>query len=105
MNTLHLLRHAKSSAKEDVEDHERRLSRRGREAARQLGKYLATKLGPIDVVLCSSARRNPRLGSLGVRDAAAQPDRGRAVSRFLRKIDSAAATAQVRRCQRIAHRT
>ena len=33
MHTLHLLRHAKSSWKEDVEDRERRLNRRGRETA------------------------------------------------------------------------
>jgi len=73
MNTLHLLRHAKSSAKEDVEDHERRLSRRGREAARQLGKYLATKLGPIDVVLCSSARRTRETLDLVLSECATRP--------------------------------
>ncbi|MBV8937388.1 MAG: histidine phosphatase family protein [Alphaproteobacteria bacterium] len=54
---LHLLRHAKSSAKEDVEDHQRPLSRRGRKAARRVGKNLSAKLGAIDLVLCSSARR------------------------------------------------
>jgi len=37
MKMLHLLRHAKSSAKDDVEDHERPLSRRGRATARQIG--------------------------------------------------------------------
>ncbi|HEY1433502.1 MAG TPA: histidine phosphatase family protein [Stellaceae bacterium] len=57
MNTLHLLRHAKSSRKEDVEDHARTLSRRGRETARRVGKHLPAKLGTIDLVLCSSARR------------------------------------------------
>jgi len=57
MNMLHLLRHAKSSAKEDVEDHQRPLSRRGRKAARRVGKNLSAKLGAIDLVLCSSARR------------------------------------------------
>ena len=35
MNMLHLLRHAKSSAKEDVDDHQRPLSRRGRKTARR----------------------------------------------------------------------
>ena len=34
MNMLHLLRHAKSSAKEDLEDHARPLSQRGRRTAR-----------------------------------------------------------------------
>lgn len=57
MNTLHLLRHAKSSTKENVEDHERPLSRRGRKTARRIGRNLAAKLGAIDLVLCSSARR------------------------------------------------
>jgi phosphohistidine phosphatase len=57
MNMLHLLRHAKSSAKEEVEDHERPLSRRGRKTARRVGKQLSAKLGAIDLVLCSSARR------------------------------------------------
>jgi phosphohistidine phosphatase len=57
MNMLHLLRHAKSSAKDDVEDHERPLSRRGRETARQVAGYLPAKFGAIDLVLCSSALR------------------------------------------------
>lgn len=57
MNSLHLLRHAKSSTKENVEDHERPLSRRGRKTARRIGRNLAAKLGAIDLVLCSSARR------------------------------------------------
>ena len=57
MKMLHLLRHAKSSAKDDVEDHERPLSRRGRATARQIGEHLPAKLGAVDLVLCSSARR------------------------------------------------
>lgn len=57
MNMLHLLRHAKSSAKENVEDHQRPLTRRGRTTARRVGRSLAAKLGTVDLVLCSSARR------------------------------------------------
>lgn len=57
MNMLHLLRHAKSSTKEDVEDHERPLSRRGRKTARRVGGNLSARLGTVDLVLCSSARR------------------------------------------------
>ena len=57
MNMLHLLRHAKSSAGEDVEDHERPLSGRGRKTARRVGRNLSAKLGAIDLILCSSARR------------------------------------------------
>jgi phosphohistidine phosphatase len=56
MKTLHLIRHAKSSAKE-VEDYERPLSRRGRDAARLLGKHLPVVVGTPDLVLCSSALR------------------------------------------------
>lgn len=57
MHLLHLLRHAKSSWKEDVNDHERRLNRRGREAARLVGRDLPAALGKIDLILCSSAVR------------------------------------------------
>jgi phosphohistidine phosphatase len=57
MHMLSLLRHAKSSWKGDAEDHERPLSRRGREAARRLGRQLPAAIGGLDLVLCSSARR------------------------------------------------
>src|SRR5215468_12187902 len=57
MHALHLLRHAKSSWKEDVEDRERRLNRRGREAARSVGRHLPAAIGQLDLVLCSSAAR------------------------------------------------
>jgi phosphohistidine phosphatase len=57
MNMLHLLRHAKSSTKENVEDYERPLSGRGRKTARRVGTSLSAKLAEVDLVLCSSARR------------------------------------------------
>jgi phosphohistidine phosphatase len=57
MHLLHLLRHAKSSWKDDVEDRERPLNRRGREAARLVGQHLRATAGDIDLVLCSSAVR------------------------------------------------
>ena len=57
MHRLYLLRHAKSSWKEDAPDHERPLSRRGREAARRIGRQLPAATGTLDLVLCSSARR------------------------------------------------
>jgi phosphohistidine phosphatase len=57
MHLLHLLRHAKSSWKDDVEDRERPLNRRGREAARLVGQHLPATAGAIDLVLCSSAVR------------------------------------------------
>ncbi|MBV8131169.1 MAG: histidine phosphatase family protein [Alphaproteobacteria bacterium] len=57
MHKLHLLRHAKSSWKKEVEDHQRRLNRRGREAARQVGRHFPATAGALDLVLCSSALR------------------------------------------------
>jgi phosphohistidine phosphatase len=57
MHLLHLLRHAKSSWKGDVEDRERPLNRRGREAARLVGQHLPATAGTFDLVLCSSAVR------------------------------------------------
>ena len=57
MHKLHLLRHAKSSWKGDKEDHKRPLSKRGREAARLVGRHLPEALGTLDLVLCSSAAR------------------------------------------------
>jgi phosphohistidine phosphatase len=57
MHKLHLLRHAKSSWKRDVEDHQRRLNRRGREAARRVGQHFPATAGALDLILCSSALR------------------------------------------------
>jgi phosphohistidine phosphatase len=57
MPMLHLLRHAKSSWKDDVEDHKRQLNRRGREAAQFVGQHLPNAVGRVDLVLCSSAVR------------------------------------------------
>lgn len=57
MHRLHLLRHAKSSWNEEVDDHERRLSRRGRDEAARVGARLPEAIGPLDLVLCSTARR------------------------------------------------
>ena len=66
MHGLHLLRHAKSSWKEDAEDHERPLNRRGRETARRLGDYLPRAIGQLDLVLCSSAQRTRETLDLAV---------------------------------------
>jgi phosphohistidine phosphatase len=57
MHKLHLLRHAKSSWKRDVEDHQRRLNRRGREAARRVGRHFPATADALDLILCSSALR------------------------------------------------
>ena len=73
MHRLHLLRHAKSSWKEDVEDRERRLNRRGREAARRVGRYLPATIGALDLVLCSSAVRTRETMDLVLTDYRVQP--------------------------------
>ncbi len=57
MHHLHLLRHAKSSWEEGVDDHDRPLSRRGRDEAGRVGRDQPAALGRVDLVLCSSAER------------------------------------------------
>ena len=73
MHMLHLLRHAKSSWKEEVEDHERPLNRRGREAALRVGRALPAAVGTLDLVLCSSARRTRETLELIVAELAVRP--------------------------------
>jgi phosphohistidine phosphatase len=57
VHTLHLLRHAKSSWDEGIEDAKRPLAKRGRQAARLIGETLPNAIGPLDLVLCSTAIR------------------------------------------------
>jgi phosphohistidine phosphatase len=58
MKTLHLLRHAKSSWKDPaLDDHERPLSKRGRETAKMIGAYLRREKIRPDIVVCSTAVR------------------------------------------------
>lgn len=73
MHMLHLLRHAKSSWKEEVEDHERRLNRRGRKAARWVGRNLLSAVGSLDLVLCSSAVRTRETMELVLADYTVWP--------------------------------
>jgi len=73
MRLLHLLRHAKSSWKEDVGDRERRLNRRGREAARRIGRQLPATVGVLDLVLCSSAVRTRETMELVLADYKSPP--------------------------------
>jgi phosphohistidine phosphatase len=73
MHMLHLLRHAKSSWKDDVEDHERPLNKRGREAARLIGAHLPGAVEAIDLVLCSSAARSRQTLELAIAKFPARP--------------------------------
>jgi phosphohistidine phosphatase len=73
MHMLHLLRHAKSSRKDDVEDHQRPLNGRGSEAARLVGRHLPAAVGRIDLVLCSSAVRTRETLDLALAGFADRP--------------------------------
>jgi phosphohistidine phosphatase len=64
MHRLHLLRHAKSNRDNGVEDKERPLAKRGREASRRIGETLQAGIGPIDLVLCSSSLRTRETAEL-----------------------------------------
>jgi phosphohistidine phosphatase len=58
MKSLYLLRHAKSSWKDPgLNDHDRPLSKRGRQTAKMVAAYFRrTKIVP-DLVICSTAKR------------------------------------------------
>ena len=58
MKKLILVRHAKSSWKYDVIDHERPLNGRGREDVELVSSYLASSFGNTDLVLVSDAFRS-----------------------------------------------
>jgi phosphohistidine phosphatase len=55
--TLILLRHAKSDWSEDVPDHDRPLSKRGRRDAPEVGRWLSGHGYLPDTVVCSTAQR------------------------------------------------
>ncbi|MGH7045694.1 MAG: SixA phosphatase family protein [Stellaceae bacterium] len=73
MPMLHVLRHAKSSWKDDLADHERPLNRRGRAAGQQIGRHLAALPGGIDLVLCSTAVRTCETLDLALAGFAVRP--------------------------------
>ena len=73
MHRLHLLRHAKSAADDSIDDRDRPLSRRGRDTARLIGEGLSAALGPVDLVLCSTALRTRETAALVLSGFAAPP--------------------------------
>jgi hypothetical protein len=105
MHHLHLLRHAKSSYPEGVDDAERPLSRRGREAACRVAENLPEALGALDLVLCSTALRTRETAELVLAGFAVTPRivyedglylAGRAVLvRRLRGLDESAGAVMV----------
>jgi len=57
MKTLLVLRHAKSSWESPDEDHERPLLKRGKRAAKRVGKELRKRELRPSLILCSTAKR------------------------------------------------
>lgn len=58
MKTLILMRHAKSSWKDNsLPDHQRPLNRRGKRDALRMGKFLKKQGHKLDMILCSTATR------------------------------------------------
>jgi len=55
--TLYLMRHAKSSWKKPLPDHERPLNRRGKEAAERIGRALVCRHLLPELILSSDAKR------------------------------------------------
>src|SRR6185436_6244171 len=75
MKTLYLLRHAKSSWKDDsLLDIERPLNKRGRKAAETVGRFLRKKRIIPDLVLCSTAVRARETTEIVLAAAGRSPD-------------------------------
>jgi phosphohistidine phosphatase len=75
MKTLYILRHAKSDQGDgSIDDHDRPVNARGRDAAPRMGTYLKAKGYKPALILCSTARRTvetcnlvrPALGDMTV---------------------------------------
>ena len=65
---LLLLRHAKAVLGEGMDDFDRPLAPRGEEAARAIGRYMATNGLVPDLVLCSPARRTAQTWEIAARE-------------------------------------
>lgn len=57
MKTLYLVRHAKSSWKEDVDDHKRPLKERGKRDGRLVSNKVKTEIEPPEKIISSDAKR------------------------------------------------
>jgi phosphohistidine phosphatase len=73
MKTLFLLRHAKSDREAGIEDFDRPLARRGREAAARMGAYMRTHNLRPDLILCSSAKRASETAALVLKELGPVP--------------------------------
>lgn len=75
MKTLYILRHAKSSWKDQtLPDIERPLNKRGRKAAEAIGGFLKKKRIRPDLVLCSSAVRARQTAEIVMEAAKLSPE-------------------------------
>lgn len=73
--TLYLLRHAKSSWKDDsLRDFDRPLKGRGRDAAKQIGKRLASEKPHPEMVICSPAARTRETADIVLKHAKLKAD-------------------------------
>lgn len=73
--TLYLLRHAKSSWKDaSLRDFDRPLKGRGRDAAKQIGKRLASEQPPPVLVVCSPAARARETAEIVLKQAGLKVD-------------------------------
>jgi phosphohistidine phosphatase len=97
---LHLLRHAKSSWDDPVEDAERPLAPRGRRSARALARHLAERRVAPTLALCSPARRARQTLEI-IRDALPEGMEER-VEAWLYRGDADELTARLRRLPRAA---
>ena len=66
MRTLLILRHAKSDWSSSVDDRERPLAKRGRNAAQAIGRFLTRAGQAPDAVVVSPARRAAETAALAV---------------------------------------
>ncbi len=73
VRTLLLVRHAKSDQGVGGADHDRPLNARGRRDAPAIGRWLAANAPPIDLALCSSARRAQETWELAAAQLATRP--------------------------------
>jgi len=73
VQTLIVLRHAKSDWSGDERDHDRPLTKRGRRQAPEAGRWLAAHAGPIDLAVVSTATRAQRTWALASAELDAPP--------------------------------
>jgi phosphohistidine phosphatase len=97
LKTIYLLRHAKSSWQDpEAEDFDRRLSKRGREAAKSMANYVSThRIVPAQILCSPALRTRETLEQMEAKLDAAIP------IRFEKGVYNADAPALLRRLRRL----